>query len=191
MLGFGDRTSVHPSAHLCHRFSVNCCKTTKRRYQSATEVLGDLNPFSKRIVPSNLTTRIRTDDDDYETPYFGLICKENLQYASTISYAAQMNLPIFTSITVFAPQTQEWYYLPGKKEVKEIEQTVTAFLIFWRLLRSDRLHISCLANYPLVCLLYTTTPNCNDCENKQFKDFLTHESVKWLLESVDTPHEKG
>ena len=111
-------------------------KSPKRRYQSATEVLVDLNPFSSRIVPSNLTGRIRTDDQDYETPYFGSICIGNLQYAATISYAAQMNLPSITSITVFDSQTQEWYYLPGKKEVKEIEQTATAFLIFWRLLRA-------------------------------------------------------
>ena len=129
-------------SHLCTPISSSLSqilckllqKTTKRRYQSATEVLGDLNPLSKRIVPSNLTTRIRTDDDDYETPYFGLICKENLQYASTISYAAQMNHPLIGSITVFDPQTQEWYYLPEKKEGKEIEQTLTVFSMFWRLL---------------------------------------------------------
>ncbi|MDF5728441.1 MAG: serine/threonine-protein kinase [Rhizonema sp. PD38] len=111
-------------------------KATKKRYQSAKEVLGDLNPSSKHFVPSNITARIKTDEQDYETPYFGSICIDNLQYASNISYAAQMNLPLIDSITVFDPQTQEWYYIPGKKEVKEIEQTVTAFLIFWRLLKA-------------------------------------------------------
>ncbi|MDF5724236.1 MAG: serine/threonine-protein kinase [Rhizonema sp. PD37] len=111
-------------------------KTAKRRYQSATEVLEDLNFFSKRIVPSNITARMRINYDNYETPYFGSSCIDNLKYASTISYAAQMNLPLIDSITVFDPQTQEWYHIPGKKEVKEMEQRITAFLILWRLLRA-------------------------------------------------------
>ncbi|MDF5713926.1 MAG: serine/threonine-protein kinase [Rhizonema sp. NSF051] len=132
-------------------------KATKRRYQSATEVLGDLNPSSKQFVPSNLTARMKTDDQDYEIPYFGSSCIDNLQYASTISYAAQMNLPLINSITVFDPQTQEWYYLPGKKEVKEIEQTVTAFLIFWRLLRA--IATTSLVWLTILCLASSIQPH--------------------------------
>ncbi len=131
-------------------------KATKRRYQSATEVLGDLNPFAKRIVPSNLTARIRTEDQDYEIPYFGSI-KENLQYASTISYAAQMNLPSIGSITVFDPQTQEWYYLPGKKEGKEIEQTLTVFSMFWRLLTA--ITTTSLVWLTILCLASSIQPH--------------------------------
>ena len=100
-------------------------RATKRRYQSATEVLLDLNSVSKHIVvPSELIASKKTNDDDFETPYFGFNSRENLP-ASITAYATALDI---YSVTIFDPQTQAWYKLPPKIEASEIAQKVTAFL---------------------------------------------------------------
>lgn len=54
-------------------------KPIKQRYASATEVLADLNDLPKRILfPSKPSAKVSTDDDDFETPYFGFSFQENL-----------------------------------------------------------------------------------------------------------------
>ena len=100
---------------------------TKRRYQSATEVLLDLNALSKHIFVPSPTTSKRIDDDDFETPYFGFSRKENLP-ASITAYAAALDIHSIASIKLFDPQTQTWYHLPPKMEASEIARKVTAFL---------------------------------------------------------------
>ncbi len=104
-------------------------KATRQRYQSAAKVLLDLNTLPKHTsVSPKSTTSMRTNDDDFETPYFGFSSKENLQYASTISYANKLDIHSISSVTLFDPQTQAWYYLPSKMEAKQITQKVTTFL---------------------------------------------------------------
>ncbi len=100
-------------------------KATKRRYQSATEVLFSLKTFSKHtVVSSNSTASGSTDD--FETPYFGLSHQANLSPSIT-AYAAALDIHSIAAVTVFDPQTQSWYYLPSKMEAKEIARKVTAF----------------------------------------------------------------
>ncbi|MUG98361.1 protein kinase [Scytonema sp. UIC 10036] len=54
-------------------------KPIKQRYASAAEVLADLNDLPKRILfPSKPSAKASTDDDDFETPYFGFSFQENL-----------------------------------------------------------------------------------------------------------------
>jgi len=101
-------------------------KATKRRYQSATEVLVSLKTFSKYTVVSSQPTASRSTDD-FETPYFGLSRQANLS-ASITAYAAALDIHSIAAITVFDPQTQSWHYLPSKMEAKEIARKVTAFL---------------------------------------------------------------
>ena len=100
-------------------------KATKRRYQSATEVLFSLETFSKHTVVSSQSTASRSTDD-FETPYFGLSHQANLS-ASITAYAAALDIHSIAAVTVFDPQTQSWYYLPSKMEAKEIARKVTAF----------------------------------------------------------------
>ncbi|MBO3457983.1 serine/threonine protein kinase [Aetokthonos hydrillicola Thurmond2011] len=105
-------------------------KPIKRRYQSATEVLSDLNSLSKQksyVIPSQPIARTLNDDDDFETPYFGLNSKENIPASMTV-YSTALNIHSIAAVTVFDPQTQAWYRLPPKMEANEVLQKASAFL---------------------------------------------------------------
>jgi serine/threonine protein kinase len=88
-------------------------RATKRRYQSAAEVLADLNVRKHGGFPSQSTTS-EIEDEDFET-YFGFSRKENLP-ASVTSIAANLAIHDIAAVTIFDPQTQAWYYLPPKRE---------------------------------------------------------------------------
>jgi serine/threonine protein kinase len=69
-------------------------KATKRRYQSAAEVLADVNAGREKQVlvpPSNPR-----------------------EYAVSISIAAQLEIHNIASVAIFDPKTQTWYHLPPK-----------------------------------------------------------------------------
>jgi serine/threonine protein kinase len=67
-------------------------RAIKRRYQSAAEVLLDVNALPKQVL----------------VPY------PATEYAASISIAAQLDLHAIAPVTIFDPQTQTWYYLPPK-----------------------------------------------------------------------------
>ncbi len=92
---------------------------TKQRYQSAAQVLIDLKA---------LPTAINANNDDFETPYFGFSREEYLQAASSISIAATLDIHSIAAVTVFDPQTQDWYYFPPKTAGAEMAQKVAGFL---------------------------------------------------------------
>jgi serine/threonine protein kinase len=102
---------------------------TKRRYQSAKEVLLDLNALPKKVFfpPAPISSHI-AEDDDFETPYFGFTPDENLEYAAKISIAASLDIHSVAAVTIFDPQTQTWYHLPPKTEGAEKAQKIAAFL---------------------------------------------------------------
>lgn len=104
-------------------------RATKRRYKSAAEVLRDLNTSQKQVFVKSLsTTSPKITEYDFETPYFGVSTAENLSPASNAAIAAALNICSISSVTVFDPQTQAWYYLNAKKEVKDIALNVNRFL---------------------------------------------------------------
>jgi hypothetical protein len=78
-----------------------------------------LNTFSNAITP---------DDDNFETPYFGFSREEYLQSTANISIAAKLDIHSVAAVTVFNPQTQNWYYFPPKTEGAEMAQKVAMFL---------------------------------------------------------------
>ncbi len=99
---------------------------TKRRYQSAAQVLIDLNSVFTEL--NTLPNTITGDDDNFETPYFGFSREEYLQSTANISIAANLDIHSVAAVTVFDPQTQNWYHLPPKTEGAEIAQKVAMFL---------------------------------------------------------------
>ena len=100
-------------------------RATKQRYQSAKEVLADLNDLPKQVVfRSKPPERTSTDNHDF---YFGFSLKEDLP-ASIIPYATALNIHSIDSVKIFDPQTQAWYYLSGKIEAKNVALKVATFL---------------------------------------------------------------
>lgn len=100
-------------------------RATKQRYQSAKEVLADLNHLPKHIVfPPKSPARTSTNNDDF---YFGFSLKENLP-ASITPYAAALNIRSIDSVRIFDPETQAWYYLTAKMEAENIAWKVATFL---------------------------------------------------------------
>jgi serine/threonine protein kinase len=96
---------------------------TKLRYQSAAEVLLDLNSLPKHfddLSKSSINTSI---DEDFETPYFGLRREADL-LASVTSFADSS----VASVTIFDPKTKTWHYFPAKSEGGELVRNVAAFL---------------------------------------------------------------
>lgn len=90
----------------------------KHRYQSALEVLADLDNLPKFTATSSVLYSIfqsNVDNDD-ETPFFGLNNAESLNYAYGISVAANSDIHEISSVTIFDPQTQAWYHLPANKQ---------------------------------------------------------------------------
>ncbi len=105
-------------------------KAIKKRYQSAAEVLSDLNRLSKQkhhIIPSQPIAKTPTHNDDFETPYFGFSVQENIPTSMTV-YSAALQIHSIAAVTVFDPQTQAWYHLPPKMEAKKIVHKASAFL---------------------------------------------------------------
>ncbi len=96
-------------------------RATKLRYQSAAEVLIDLNDlpkYSKHLVGQSKSMKSDGNDDDFET-YFGCSQKENLPASITV-YSTALDIHSIAAITVFDPKTQAWYYLPPKMEARQI-----------------------------------------------------------------------
>ncbi|MDZ7958582.1 MAG: serine/threonine-protein kinase [Aulosira sp. DedQUE10] len=89
---------------------------TKLRYHFAAEALIDLNDSSGGVVTTNI-------DDDFETPFFVLSRQQNLP--TSVTAIADNSV---TSVTVFDPATQDWYYFPAKTEGGELVRKVAAFL---------------------------------------------------------------
>jgi serine/threonine protein kinase len=90
----------------------------KHRYQSALEVLADLDNLPKfTSISSALHPNFQSNvDNDDETPFFGLNNAESLAYAYGISIAANSDIHAISSVTIFDPQTQAWYHLPANKQ---------------------------------------------------------------------------
>ncbi len=98
-------------------------RATKLRYQSAAEVLLDLNElpkYSKHLVGQSKSIASDGNYDDFET-YFGCSHKENLPASLTV-YSAALDIHSIAAITVFDPKTQAWYYLPPKIKARQIAQ---------------------------------------------------------------------
>ncbi|MBN3878706.1 serine/threonine-protein kinase [Nostoc sp. JL23] len=97
---------------------------TRLRYQSVAEVFLDLNSLPKRSDGlSKPSTDTDIDDDNFETPYFGLMHEADL-VASVTSFADSS----VASVTMFDPKTRTWHYLPAKTEGAELARKVAAFL---------------------------------------------------------------
>ncbi|MHC5597183.1 MAG: protein kinase domain-containing protein [Nostoc sp.] len=97
---------------------------TKLRYQSAAEVLLDLNSSPKFLAGSSKpSANTDIDDDNFETPYFGLRREPDL-FASVTSFADSS----MASVTIFDPKTQTWHYLPARAESAELARKVAVFL---------------------------------------------------------------
>jgi serine/threonine protein kinase len=97
---------------------------TKLRYQSAAEVLLDLNSLPKCLAGSPKSfANTDTDEDNFETPYFGLRREPDL-LASVTSFADSS----IASVTIFDPKTKTWHYLPARTGGAELARKVAAFL---------------------------------------------------------------
>ncbi|ABA24914.1 serine/threonine protein kinase (plasmid) [Trichormus variabilis ATCC 29413] len=95
---------------------------TKLRYHFAAEALIDLNNLPKDFGgSSNLSTN--TNNEDFETPYFGLRREADL-IGSVTSFADSS----VGSVTIFDPKTKTWHYIPAKTEGGELARKVAAFL---------------------------------------------------------------
>ncbi|GAX41996.1 serine/threonine protein kinase [Tolypothrix sp. NIES-4075] len=104
-------------------------RATKLRYQSAAEVLRDLNDLpkhSKHLVGQSKSMKSDGNNDDFET-YFGCSQKENLPASITV-YSAALDIHLIAAITVFDPKTQAWYYLPPKISARQIAQKAATYL---------------------------------------------------------------
>lgn len=94
-------------------------RATKRRYQLAAEVLADLNMPKHFSIPSQPNTNKIPDEEDFTQI-------ENLPN-SVNSIAATLPIHDIAAVTIFDPQTQTWYYLPPKRENKQITNNVATF----------------------------------------------------------------
>ncbi|AFY32016.1 serine/threonine-protein kinase [Calothrix sp. PCC 7507] len=97
---------------------------TKLRYHFAAEALIDLNNLPK-LFGAALTLSANTDidEDNFETPDFGLGREANLLASVTSIKDSSV-----ASVTIFDPKTKTWHYLPAKTEGAELAQKVAAFL---------------------------------------------------------------
>lgn len=119
---------IHPS--LAQILDKLLSKATRQRYQSAAAVLLDLRAFSKQKHQKIISQPIAItpkDNHDFETPYFGFSSQQNLPHSITV-YSAELDLHSIAAVTVFDPETQDWYHLPPTMEVKEIVQKASVFL---------------------------------------------------------------
>lgn len=95
---------------------------TKLRYHFAAEALIDLNKLPKYFSGSSNPSG-NTNNEDFETPYFGLRREADL-LGSVTSFADSS----VASVTIFDPKTKTWHYIPAKTEGDELARKVAAFL---------------------------------------------------------------
>ncbi|QSJ14903.1 serine/threonine protein kinase [Nostoc sp. UHCC 0702] len=94
------------------------------RYHFAAEALIDLNNLAKQFDGSStFSANTDMDEENFETPYFGLKREADL-LASVTSFADSS----VASVTIFDPKTRIWHYIPAKTEGAELARKVAAFL---------------------------------------------------------------
>ncbi len=100
----------------------------RRRYQSAKEVLKDLNAPTQVVLESRPTALV-ADEEDFESPYFGISFPEIPQRFLPPKYT-KSSLPVtpVISATLFDPQTQSWYRLRNILEHSKSVWAVAPFL---------------------------------------------------------------
>lgn len=95
-------------------------RATKRRYQSAQEVLDELNRESIQVVSNSLPIIPANTRQDCELVS---VTKNSASLADSSRLVTSV-----LSATVFDPQTQSWYRIPNLTEDSELVRSVAPFL---------------------------------------------------------------
>lgn len=95
-------------------------RATKRRYQSAQEVLDELNSESIQVVSNSLPRIPANNGQNFDL----LSVTEN---SASLTDSSRLVTPVL-SATVFDPQTQSWYCIPNLTEHSELVRSVAPFL---------------------------------------------------------------
>jgi serine/threonine protein kinase len=100
----------------------------RQRYQSVQEVLKDLTAEPMQVRVASLPTVV-TDEEDFETPYFGASFPEiPQQFISLTNTKSFLPVTPIISATLFDPQTQSWCRLPNILEHSKSVWAVAPFM---------------------------------------------------------------